>query len=278
MSRLGGPVHLPWGRWGLRGAAVLYLGFMIALPLAAVVASGLELGPSSLISALTSPVAASAIRLTLLLAAVTTAVNSVMGTLTAWVLVRCDFPGRRLLNGLVDLPFAIPTLVTGLMLVVLYGPQGIAGAWLESVGFQVIFARPGIVLALLLVTYPFVVRAVQPGLAELERDQEEAAWTLGASRLTTFRRVVLPAILPAILTGSLLTFARAVGEFGSVVIVAGNIPGRTLTAPVHVYGLIESDQQQAASAVSILLLSVSFGLIYLVDWLQRRKEARVASA
>jgi sulfate transport system permease protein len=263
---------------GLRWTAVLYLAFMILLPLAAVLATGMELGPVALVSALASPVAASAIRLTLILAAVTTAVNTVMGTLTAWVLVRCEFPGRRLLNGLVDLPFAIPTLVTGLMLVVLYGPQGIAGTWLESMGIQVIFARPGIVLALSLVTYPFVVRSVQPGLMELERDQEEAAWTLGASRLTTFRRVVLPAILPAVITGSLLTFARAVGEFGSVVIVAGNIPGRTLTAPVHVYGLIESDQRQAAAAVSILLLAISFSLILVVDWLQRRKEARIASA
>lgn len=269
---------LPWGRWGLRWTAVLYLAFMILLPLAAVLATGMELGPIALVSALASPVAASAIRLTLILAAVTTAVNTVMGTLTAWVLARYEFPGRGLLNGLVDLPFAIPTLVTGLMLVVLYGPQGIAGTWLESMGIQVIFAKPGIVLALLLVTYPFVVRSVQPGLMELERDQEEAAWTLGASRLTTFRRVVLPAILPAVVTGSLLTFARAVGEFGSVVIVAGNIPGRTLTAPVHVYGLIESDQQQAAAAVSILLLGISFSLILVVDWLQRRKEARIASA
>ncbi len=274
--RSGPPSVAPWGRWGLRVTAISYLGVMIVLPLAAIVETGFEGGVMPLWSDLTRPVSLAALKLTLLVALITTFINATMGTLTAFVLVRFDFPGRRLLNGLVDMPFAIPTLVTGVMLVVLYGPQQALGSWLESEGIQVIFATPGIILALLLVTYPFVVRSVQPSLMELERDQEEAAYTLGASGWETFRRIVLPSILPAILTGSLLTFARAIGEFGSVVIVAGNIPGRTLTAPVLVYGMIESENRRGASVMSMLLLAISFTLILVVDWIQRsRKVAHV---
>jgi sulfate transport system permease protein len=169
------------------------------------------------------------------------------------------------------MPFAIPTLVTGVMLVALYGPQRTLGAWLNSHGFQVIFATPGIILALLVVTYPFVIRTVQPVLMEAEQGQEEAAYTIGASKWVTFLRVILPAIAPAILTGSLLTFARSLGEFGSIVVVAGNIPLRTLTAPVYVYQQIESQNQPGASSMSILLLVLSFTLILLVEWMQSRK-------
>lgn len=262
-----------WGRWGLRGAGVGYLIVMIALPLSAIAKTAFQDGASAFWNDLTTPIAASALKLTLGVAVVTTAINVVMGTLTAFALVRYEFAGRRLLNGLVDMPFAIPTLVTGVMLVVLYGPQKALGAWLESNGFQVIFATPGIVLALLLVTYPFVVRAVQPVLQEMHRDQEEAAYTIGASKWVTFYRIVLPQLMPAIITGSLLTFARAVGEFGSIVVVAGNIPGRTLTAPVHVFGQIESQNVRGASAISVLLLALSFTLILAVDLVQRRKGA-----
>ncbi len=264
----------PWGRWGLRAAAVSYLGLMIVVPLGAVVETGLSGGVGVFLGDLSNPIAWSALKLTLMVAAATTAVNTVFGTLTAYVLVRIEFPGRRFFNAIVDLPFAVPTLVTGLMLVVLYGPQGLAGAWLEQHGIQLIFAKPGIVLALLLVTYPFVIRSVQPGLLELERDQEEAAYTLGASKWIAFWRIVLPTILPAVLTGALLTFSRALGEFGSVVIVAGNIPGQTLTAPVHIYGQIEFDNQRAASAMSILILALSFSLIVVVDWMQRKRDIR----
>ncbi|HET9533038.1 MAG TPA: sulfate ABC transporter permease subunit CysT [Blastocatellia bacterium] len=260
-----------WGRWGLRSAALAYLGLMIILPLAAIFERGLKDGLSMFWFEITGPIAFAALRLTLTTAVAATVINVLMGTLTAYVLVRYDFPGCGLLNGLVDMPFAIPTLVTGVMLVVLYGPQGTLGSLLEAQGIQVIFAAPGIVLALLLVTYPFVVRAVQPVLMEMHKDQEEAAYTLGASRWVTFYRIVLPAISPAIVTGALLTFARAIGEFGSIVIVAGNIPGRTLTAPVHVFGQIESENVRGASAMSILLLALSFILMLSVDWMQRRK-------
>ena len=238
--------------------------------------TGLRSGLGQFWRDIVDPVAFGAIKLTLFTALIATIINAVMGTLTAYVLVRYEFPGRRLLNGMVDLPFSIPTLVTGVMLVVLYGPQRTLGAWLESHGVQVIFATPGIVLALLLVTYPFVVRAVQPVLMDMEKDQEEAAYTLGAGKWVTFYRIVLPAILPAVSTGSLLNFGRALGEFGSIVVVSGNIPGRTLTAAVRVYGQIESQNQRAASAMSIVLLAISFVLLLLADVLQRRGEIKRA--
>jgi sulfate/thiosulfate transport system permease protein len=268
---------LPWGRWGLRGTAFLYLGFMVALPLTAIIQNGFADGLAAFWSDVTNATAFAAMKLTLTIAVIITIINAVMGTLTAYVIVRFRFPGRGLLNAIIDMPFAIPTLVTGVMLVALYGPQRTLGAWLNSHGIQVIFATPGVALALLVVTYPFVIRAVQPVLMEAEKGQEEAAYTLGASKWVTFRRVVLPNITPAIITGSLLSFARALGEFGSVVVVAGNIPGVTLTAPVYVYGQIESQNQRGASAMSVLLLSLSFALILTVEWMQSRsKGAHVA--
>jgi sulfate transport system permease protein len=264
----------PWGRWGLRATVALYLGFMILLPLAAVFQRGFADGLTAFWQELTSPTAVDALRLTLAVAAIMTIVNTIMGTLTAYVLVRYDFPGRRWFDGLIDMPFAIPTLVTGVMLVTLYGPQGVIGGFLEARGLSVIFAQPGIVLALLLVSYPFVIRAVQPVLIEAERSQEEAAYTMGASGWTTFRRVVFPILRPAVIMGGLLAFARALGEFGSIVVVAGNIPGRTLTAPVYVYQQIESENPRGASAMSIVLLALSFALLLGLDWWQQRKGLR----
>lgn len=264
---------VPWGRWGLRATTVLYLGFMIVLPLAAVARHGLADGLAAFLDDVRQPLAVEALALTIGAAVVMTAINAVMGTLTAYALVRHRFPGRGILDAVVDLPFAIPTLVTGVMLVALYGPQTGVGSWLAAHGLPVIYAKPGIVLALLFVCYPFVVRTVQPVLHGAEMSQEEAAWTLGASGWTTFRRVVLPAIGPAILTGSMLGFARALGEFGSIIIVAGNIPGSTLTAPVYLYQQVEGDNTSAASAISIVLLGLSFGTMWAIDRLRRRGEA-----
>lgn len=261
---------LRWGKWGLRGTAAAYLGFMVVLPLAAIIQNGFSGGLSAFWGDVTNQIAFAALKLTLTTAAIITVINAVMGTLTAYVLVRFQFPAKSLVNAMIDMPFAIPTLVTGVMLVALYGPQRTLGAWMNAHGIQVVFATPGIVLALLVITYPFVIRAVQPVLMEAEKGQEEAAYTLGASKWTTFRSVVLPAITPAIITGSLLSFGRALGEFGSIVVVAGNIPGRTLTAPVYVYGQIESQNQRGASAMSIVLLVLSFSLILSVEWMQSR--------
>jgi sulfate transport system permease protein len=195
--------------------------------------------------------------------------NLITGTAMAWVLVRYDFPGKPLINSLIDLPFALPTNVTGLMLVVLYGPVSWLGKYLKIHGIEIIYAQPGIILALLFVTFPFVVRAVQPVLMELDKDIEEAAATLGASRFTTFRRVVLPHLVPSILTGVALAFSRALGEFGSVVVVAGNIPMKTQVAPVFIYGEIESYNPRGALAVSLVLLVSSLTILILLNLLQR---------
>lgn len=271
------PLRPRWRQGGLRAAAVSYLLLIVVLPLAAVIQDGLSGGLGGFWRDVSEPMAWAAIRLTLWTAALMTAVNAVMGTLTAIALVRYDFPGRTVVNGLVDLPFAIPTLVTGVMLVILYGPQGALGGWLDRQwGLDVIFAPPGIVLALLFISLPFVTRSVQPVLMTLEADQEQAAATLGASPWQVFRKVLLPTLTPAIATGSLLAFARALGEFGSIVIVAGNVPFRSQTAPVYILTQIESDQQRAASAVSIVLLAIAFTLMLGVDLAQRRREAERA--
>lgn len=261
-----------WNAWGLRGVAVIYLAFMIVTPLSAVANEGLKDGLSGFWDDLHRFGAMGALRLTLWTAALMTVINVVMGTLTAYVVVRYQFPGKAILNALIDLPVAIPTLVTGLMIVILLGPQEALGGWLSDHGIDIVFAWPAIILALLFITFPLVVRAVQPVLEELEIDQEEAAYSLGASPWQTFRRVVLPALLPAITSGGLLTFARALGEFGSIVIVAGNIPGKTLTAPVHILGEIEGGFPRSASAMSLVLLTLSFSLIILLDWLNSRRK------
>lgn len=261
-----------WNAWGLRGVAIVYLAFMIVIPLSAVANQGLKDGIGSFFDDLQRFGAMDALQLTLWTAALMTIINVVMGTLTAYVIVRYQFPGKAILNALIDLPIAIPTLVTGLMIVILLGPQEALGGWLSDRGVDIVFAWPAIILALLFITFPLVVRAVQPVLEELEIDQEEAAYSLGASPWQTFRRVVLPALLPAITSGGLLTFARALGEFGSIVIVAGNIPGETLTAPVHILGEIEGGFPRSASAMSMVLLTISFSMIILLDWLNTRRK------
>jgi sulfate transport system permease protein len=261
------------GALGVRAIALSYLTLMLIIPLAVILQDGLSDGLASMWSAITQRVAWHALVLSLWTGGLMAAINAVMGTLTAYVLVRYSFPGKRLLNALVDLPFAIPTLVTGVMLVVLYGPQRALGAWLDqALGFKIVFAPPGIILALLFITFPFVTRTVQPVLLSLDRDQEEAAATIGAGSWTIFRRVVLPAIAMPLTAGTLLSFARAIGEFGAIVVVAGNIPLRSQTAAVYVFGEVESENRRGASAMSVVMLAIAFGLVLLVDFLQRRHD------
>ena len=261
----------PWGRWAVQSAAWTYVILLLLIPLAVIFQDGLRGGLGALWHAISLPIAWSALRLTLWTSALMAIINAIMGTLTAYVLVRYQFPGKSLLNAIVDLPLAIPTLVTGVMLVVLYGPQSFIGAWLKNqLSWQIIFAPPGIVLALLFVNFPFVVRAVQPVLQSLDRESEEAAATLGAPAATIFWRVTLPALWLPIASGALLSFARAIGEFGAIVIVAGNIPLRSQTAAVYVFGEVESANRQGASAMSIVMLSLAFTLVLLVDWLRKR--------
>jgi sulfate transport system permease protein len=244
---------------------------MLIIPLIVIFRDGLREGVGELWHQVSLPVAWHALKLTLWTAALMTVINSVMGLLTAFVLVRYTFPGHALLNAIVDLPLAIPTLVTGVMLVVLYGPQEALGAWLkEQWGISIIFAPPGIVLALLFITFPFVVRAVQPVLLALDQTQEQAAATLGAGAFTIFLRVILPPLILPLASGALLGFARAIGEFGAIVIVAGNLPMYSQTAAVYVLGAVESENRLGASAISVVMVTLAFSLILVVDWLQRR--------
>ena len=220
-----------------------------------------------------NPAAWDAIRLTLVTSLIAALVNAVMGTTLAYVLVRYRFPGRRLLSSVVDLPLAIPTLVTGVMITALYRPGGAIGEVLARFGIQIVFTPLGVMLALLVVTLPLVVRNVQPVLQELDPAEEEAAQTLGANAWTTFVRVVLPAIRPAVIGGTLLTFARCIGEFGSVVIVSGNIPNDTLTAPVFIFNLANQFRAPEAAAIATLMFGISFVLVLVTSRLLRGREA-----
>ena len=247
----------------LGGISVAWLTLIVLIPLSAVVVRSLDDGLAEFWDAITSPQAQAAIRLTLVLSAIVAVIDAVMGTLIAWVLVRDEFPGKRLVNAVIDLPFALPTIVAGLVLLALYGPSG-------PIGINIAYTRVALLLALLFITLPFVVRAVQPVLMALERDVEEAAESLGAKPLTIFRRIVLPALRPAILAGVGLSFGRAIGEFGSVVLISGNLPYKTEVASVLVYGQIESDNTTGAAAVSVLLLAVSFVVLLGISFIARR--------
>jgi sulfate transport system permease protein len=261
------------GRWSLRSVALLYLGLMVALPTAAVVIRGFGGGLAALKEALDAPGAHQALMLSVGLAALTAVINAVLGTVVAYVLVRYRFVGRGVLSTLVDIPFAVPTLVTGVMLVALYGPNSLVGGFFIDHGFQIIFARPGILLALLFVTLPLVVRTVQPVLHQLDLAEEEAARVLGASRWVTFRKVVLPHLRSAVVAGGLLSFARAIGEYGAVVILSGNLLNKTLTAPVFIYQLISDFKPDAAAAVATLLFGLSFTLVLVTERLTRGRPA-----
>jgi sulfate transport system permease protein len=240
----------------------------VLLPLAAVVAKSTEGGMAHFWDTVSSKQSVSALKLTLVAALIVAAINALFGTLVAWVLVRDEFPGKRVVNALIDLPFALPTVVAGITLLALYGPKG-------PVGVNIAYTRTAIVLALLFVTLPFVVRSVQPVLIELDREMEEAAASLGAGSGTTFRRIVLPNLMPAIIAGSALGFARAVGEFGSIVLISGNIPFQTQVASVYIFGQIESDNTTGAAAVSVVLLALSMvvliGIRVLGSWWARHE-------
>jgi len=254
----------------LRGASLFYLWVMVVLPLAVLVFEAVRPGAVAFWEALRDPFAWHSLKLTFVTAIVMVLVNALTGTATAWVLVRYEFPGRGLVNALIDMPFAVPTVVTGVMLVVLYGPSSVVGTILGRYGWSVIYHQPAIVLALLFVTYPFVIRSVQPVLIELDRAEEEAAATLGAGAWTTFWRVTLPGLWPSILTGSGLSFSRALGEFGSVVMVAGNQSLVTKTAPLHIFGEIEGGNRQGAMVVSATLLACSLLILVGLNGVQRR--------
>ena len=245
-----------------QGLVTAYLTLIVLLPLAAVVWQSTK-GERSFWDAVTDPQAVSALKLTLVVSVLVALVNAVVGTLIAWVLVRDEFPGKSVVNAVIDLPFALPTIVAGLTLLALYGPQG-------PFGIDIAFSRAAILVALLFVTLPFVVRTVQPVLLELDREMEEAAASLGANALQVFRRVVFPNLFPAVLSGVALAFARAIGEFGSVVLISGNLPFKTEVASVYIFGRIESGDPSGAAAVSVVLLVLSFAALLLIGGLRRR--------
>jgi len=252
----------------LRSLSFGYIGLLIVLPIIAMVARSLEGGLAALWADMTLPPAIYSLKLTISTALIMVAINVVTGTATAWVLVRYHFPGKNMMDALIDLPFAMPTIVTGIMLVAVYGPKSMIGAFLNRYGIEIMFNKPGIIIALLFVTFPFVVRAVQPVLIEMDKDMEEAARTLGASSVIIFLRVVIPSLLPSILTGAALSFSRALGEFGSIIMVAGNIPFKTQVASVYIYGEIESYNPQGALGLSVVLLLFSFVTLLALNVLQ----------
>ena len=252
------------------GLVGLWLSIIVLLPLAALTVASFEEGVAGFWDAVTTPVALASLRVTILVSAVVAVVNAVMGTLIAWVLVRDDFRGKRFVDALIDLPFALPTIVASIVLLSLYGPSSPIGIHLNA-------TKPGLLVALAFVTLPFVVRSVQPVLIEADREVEEAAASLGASGWTTFRSIVLPTLAPAVISGTGLAFARAIGEYGSVVLIGGNIPRETQVASQYIQQQIEIDRPVNAAAVSVALLAVAFLTLFVLRLFasrgQRREEA-----
>ena len=241
------------------------------LPIAALVWASRENGISDFWSVATQPEAVAALKLSLGAALIVSLVNALLGTITAWVLVRDEFRGKGLVNAIIDLPFALPTIVAGLTLLALYGPGSIGEKPLQHVGLEdgLAFTRWGLLAALLFVTLPFVVRTVQPVLIELDREMEEAAASLGARKLAIFRRIVLPNLLPAILSGVALAFARAIGEFGAVILISGNLPFKTEVASLYIFSRLSSGDTTGAAALSVLLLVISLAVLLTIGGIRR---------
>lgn len=256
--------RLPW-LWIVTSG---YLFFMLALPTIALFLKAASEGPAKFWQVATSPIALSAYEVTFVTAFGAAIINGIFGTLIAWVLTRYTFPLKRVIDAAVDLPFALPTSVAGLTLATVYSDNGWIGSLLAPLGIKIAFTRSGIAIAMLLISLPFVVRTVQPVLAEMEKDIEEAAWSLGASRFQTFWRVVLPPLMPAILTGVALGFSRAVGEYGSVVIVASNTPFVDLIAPVLIFQRLEQYDYSGATIIGAVLLTISLIMLFLINLLQ----------
>ena len=249
------------------GITMIWFSLLVLIPLVAVLIAAADLGLAGFWDVVSSPQTAAALRLTVVQALGVTLLNVVMGTALAWVLVRDHFWGKRLLDVVIDVPFALPTIVAGLVLLSLYGPN-------SPLGVNVANTRTAVFLALAFVTLPFVVRTVQPVLETLEHDTEEAAASLGASRFTTFRRVILPSLTPAIAAGAALSFARGISEYGSLVLLSGNLPMRTEVTSVRILGSIENDHLENAAAVATVLLVISFAVIVILDVIQRRMVRR----
>ena len=254
-----------------------YVSLLILIPLATLVLKSASLGPSAFWAAVSSPRAVAAYKLSILTALAAGAINAVFGVLVAWVLVRYDFPGRRLVDAMVDLPFALPTAVAGIALTSLYAENGWVGSRLATMGIKVAYTPLGIVVALTFIGLPFVVRTVQPVLEDLETEIEDASAVLGAGRIATLARVVLPGLLPALATGFALAFARGLGEYGSIVFIAGNMPMVSEITPLLIMIKLEQYDYAGATAIALVFLLVSFSILLLVNALARRGTARMAA-
>jgi sulfate/thiosulfate transport system permease protein len=257
------------------GFTIVYLSLIVLIPLGGLILRTASLGPSEIFRIVTDPRTVAALRLSFGTAVVAALVNVVFGVIVAWVLVRYRFPGRRLLDAFVDLPFALPTAVAGISLTSLYVPKGWLGSVLQPLGLKVAYTPLGIVVALIFVGLPFVVRTVQPVLEDLDRETEEAAATLGAKRRQTIYRIMLPSLMPAILTGFALAFARAVGEYGSVIFIAGNIPYVSEIAPLLIVIRLQEFDYAGATTVATAMLVISFALLLLINLLQARIRTRI---
>lgn len=255
-------ISLPWG------ITIGYLTIMLLLPVAALLLQASRVKPAEFWQIATSPIALSAYNVTFLTALFAATLNGIFGTLVAWVLVRYDFPFKKLIDAGIDLPFALPTAVAGLTLANVYSQNGWIGSLLKHVGIKVAFTRLGVVVAMLFISLPFIVRALQPVLQEMETDIEEAAWSLGASKFQTFRRVILPPLFPALLTGIALGFSRAVGEYGSIAIVSSNIPFKDLIASVLIFQKLEQYDYAGATVIGTVLLGISLFILLLINLLQ----------
>lgn len=259
------------------GTTLFWLALVVLLPFAALIWSTSQMGWQAFVATVATDRVAAAIRLSFVSSAVAAVLNTVFGFLVAWVLVRYDFWGRKVVDALVDLPFALPTAVAGIALTTLYAPNGLVGRFLTPLGIKVAFTPLGIIIALTFIGLPFVVRTVQPVLEDLEKELEEAATCLGAGRWDIFRRVIFPAALPALITGSAMAFARATGEYGSVIFIAGNIPMVSEIAPLIIAAKLDQFDQNGATAVALVMLIISFVLLFGVNaiqwWTARRHGA-----
>jgi sulfate/thiosulfate transport system permease protein len=245
-----------------------YLIIMLLMPIAALVTKALTIDAGKFWKIATDPIAISAYEVTFVTALAAALINGVFGTLVAWVLVRYDFPGKKIINGIIDLPFALPTSVAGLTLATVYSPKGWVGGLLAPLGIRIAFTRWGVMVAMLFISLPFVVRTLQPVLEEMEKEMEEAAWSLGATPSQTFWKVTLPPLLPAILTGTTLGFSRAVGEYGSIVMVAANRPYQDLIASVLIWQKLENYDLVGATVIGTVLLVISLAMLLLINGLQ----------
>ena len=256
------------------GFALTYLGLIVLIPLAAMVIKAASLGLPGFWDIVSNPRTVAALRLSFVTSLLAASINAVFGVIIAWVLVRYRFPGKRLLDAFVDLPFALPTAVAGIALTAIYAPNGWIGSWLAPLGIKVAYTPLGILIALIFIGLPFVVRTVQPVLEEFDREIEEAAATLGARRDQTIFRVILPALIPAILTGFALALARAVGEYGSVIFIAGNIPYVSEIAPLLIVIRLEEFGYAEATAIGTAMLLISFALLLFVHLVQAWRRRR----